>query len=249
MLPRVLVVLLLGLLYAWVIFSTVPYRRQVVQSQSANDYYKLLDWQLSNAQLDYARVLQNSKVSSEEFLDTEERLAMLLWEKRAFFQAIERFKDMIVKLEAEKNAGYSERWVKTTLKLAGLYRDVNNWDESEKAYKAVLAYDDEKIGRDKPMDARLARDHNNLGLFYYMKGNTQKDESIRALLLKQAADELYLAIAKYRASGNVDSGAEGNSLWNLFLVLRDSGKVAEAEGIKARAEEIDRKMNRPCKAP
>jgi len=248
MLTRLLVILLLGLLYAWVIFSTLPYRRQVVQNQEANDYYKLLDWQVENAKLEYERV-RKGKVNQEEVIDTEERLAMLLWEKRQFFQSIELLKEVLAKLEPEKTAGYSERWVKTKLRLADLYRDVNDWDNSEKAYKDVLAYDEEKIGKDKPMDSRIARDHNNLGLFYYMKATSQTDEKLKEKLLKQANDELSLAISKYRANGSADTPAEGNSLWNLYLVVRDSGNIEEAKKIKARAEAIDEKMNRPCKAP
>lgn len=248
MLTRILFILLLALLYAWVIFSTLPYRRQVVQNQEANDYYKLLDWQLENARNEYERV-KTGKVSREELLDTEERLAMLLWEKRQFFQSIELLKSLAIKLETEKNAGYSDRWVKTRLRLADLYRDVNDWDNSEKAYKEVLAYDEEKIGKDNPMDSRLARDHNNLGLFYYMKATSQTDEKLKNQLLKQATDELNMAISKYRANGSADTPAEGNSLWNLYLILRDSGRVDEANEVKARAEAIDNKMNRPCKAP
>lgn len=248
MLTRLLFILLLCLLYAWVIFSTLPYRRQVVQNQEANDYYKLLDWQVENAKNEYERV-KKGKVNQGEFLDTQERLAMLLWEKRQFFQSIELLKDLAIKLEPEKNAGYSERWVKTKLRLADLYRDVNDWDNSEKAYKDVLAYDEEKIGKDKPMDSKLARDHNNLGLFYYMKATSQTDEKLRAQLFKQSTDELNLAISNYRANGSANTPAEGNSLWNLYLVLRDSGKIDEANDVKARAEAIDNKMNRPCKAP
>lgn len=248
MLTRLLIILLLGLLYVWVIFSTLPYRRQVVQNQDANDYFKLLDWQLETAKKEFERV-KNGKVSQEEYLDTEERLALLLWEKRDFFPSIDLLKEVAAKLEPEKNSGYSERWVKTTLRLADLYRDVNDWDNSEKAFKAILAYDEEKIGKEKPMDSKLARDHNNLGLFYYMKATSQTDEKVKAQLLKLATDELNLAISKYRANGSGDTPAEGNSLWNLYLVLRDSGRVDEAKAAKARAEAIDNKMNRPCKAP
>lgn len=248
MLTRLLVILLLGLLYAWVIFSTLPYRRQVVQNQEANDYYKLLDWQVENAKLEYERV-RKGNVNQEEVIDTEERLAMLLWEKRQFFQSIELLKEVLAKLEPEKTSGYSQRWVKTKLRLADLYRDVNDWDNAEKAYKDVLAYDEEKIGKDKPMDSRIARDHNNLGLFYYMKATSQTDEKLKERLLKQANDELRLAISKYRANGSAGTPAEGNSLWNLYLVVRDSGNIEEAKELKARAEAIDEKMNRPCKAP
>jgi hypothetical protein len=246
---RVVIALLVALLYIWVIMVTMPNRRHVIQEQDATDYYATLDREFAYAKSAYETEKAKPNPNPEQLLIAQERLALYHWEKRDYDPAVELLDDIVKKRKPPEGAPYSEKYIDTLMRLAGVYRDVNNWKVAEMTYNEVFDYDKKFFQASDPDNVKLARDLNNLGLFYYLKGTSEKDEAARNAILKQSSDFLNQAIKKYQAKLGPDSPSEAISLWNLYLTERDRGNVSEANAIKAKAEAIDAKMNRPVKAP
>lgn len=249
MVARVAIALLIAVLYAWVIMATMPYRRDVIQRQDLTDYYNTLDRELANAQNNYEALKNDAKANPEQLIDAQERLALYHWEKRNYDRAVELLDEVCRKRKPADDAPYDEKYISSTLRMAGVFRDVNNWTAAELNYRTVLDYDKKFFEKTDPDNPKIARDLNNLGLLYYLKGTSEKEEAKRNATLKEASGYLNEAIKKYQAKLGPDSASEAISLWNLYLTERDQGNVKEAEGIKAKAAAIDEKMNRPVKAP
>ncbi|MDZ4832899.1 MAG: hypothetical protein SGJ27_03785 [Candidatus Melainabacteria bacterium] len=246
---KVIIALLVAVLYIWVIMVTMPYRREVIQNQDLTDYYANLDLEFSRAKNDYESRKANANTKVDQLLDAEERLALLHWEKREYDRAVELLDDVVNKRKPAADAPYDDRYINSLLHLAGVYRDVNNWQVAEMQYQDVYSYDKRFFEKTDPDNSKIARDLNNLGLLYYLKGTSEKDEKSRNEVLKQSSGFLNEALKKYRAKLGADSPSEAISLWNLYLAERDQGNVDLANKLKAKAESIDAKMNRPVKAP
>lgn len=246
---KVAIALLVAVLYIWVIMVTMPYRREVIQQQDLTDYYENLNRELDAAKRDYDARKANPKSDPDQLLDVEERLAMFYWEKREYDHAVELLDEVVRKRKPSDDAPYNEKYIASLLRLAGVFRDVNNWKIAEIEYQDVYNYDKKFFEKTDPDNSKIARDLNNLGLLYYLKGTSEKDEKVRNDTLKQASVFLNDAIKKYQAKLGPDSPSEAISLWNLYLTERDQGNVDVANGLKLKAEAIDAKMNRPVKAP
>jgi len=246
---RVAIALLVAVLYVWVIMVTMPYRREVIQNQDLTDYYAALDRELASAKVQYEALQAKPNTNLEQLLVAEERLALFHWEKREYDRAVELLDDVVNKRKPAEGAPYDEKYISAKLRLAGVFRDVNNWPVAETQYNEIYDYDKKFFEASDPNNSKLARDLNNLGLFFYLKGTSDKDENVRKETLKKASELLNEAIKKYQAKLGPDSPSEAISLWNLYLAERDQGNVNGADAIKAKAEAIDAKMNRPCKAP
>ncbi|MCA9801886.1 MAG: hypothetical protein KC777_07855 [Cyanobacteria bacterium HKST-UBA02] len=243
--PKLAVLAVLGILFAWVIVATMPYRRQVIEEYDRKDYFQMVDRQLFQEEANYNALKENPNADKEEVLDSRERLAMLLWEKRDFLKALEHLQKIYEERALIGAGAYNAKFVDSMMRLAGLYRDLSNWKAAEAIYMALLDYDRKfaRPGED------IARDKNNLGLLNYLEATGSDDESVRKKLMEDARAKLDEAVTLYEKSKGPDSANVGNTLWNLYLVQRDLGMKAEAAQSKARAEAIDARMNRKCKAP
>ncbi|MBX3077073.1 hypothetical protein KF913_24395 [Candidatus Obscuribacterales bacterium] len=246
---RIAIALLVAVLYIWVIMVTMPYRRNVIQQQDLTDYYATQEREFAYAKQAYETEKAKPNPNEEQLQLAQERLALYCWEKRDYDRAVELLDDLAKKRKPAEGAPYSEKYVDTLLRLAGVYRDVTNWKVAEMTYQEVMDYDKKFFENTDPNNVKLARDLNNMGLFYYLKGTSEKEEAARNAILKQSSEFLNQAIKKYQAKLGPDSQSEGIALWNLYLTERDLGNVKEADAIKARAEAIDAKANRPVKAP
>jgi hypothetical protein len=246
---KVAIAILVAVLYVWVIMVTMPYRREVIQQQDLTDYYANLDRELAIAKNDYEDKKNSPKTLPEKLLESEEALALFHWEKREYDKAVVFLDEIVRKRKPADGAPYDEKYINSLLHLAGVYRDVNNWQYAEMQYQDTLKYDKKFFETSDPNNSKIARDLNNLGLLYYLKGTSEQDEKKRNEILKQSSAYLQDAIKKYQAKLGPDSPSEAISLWNLYLAERDQGNVDYSNTLKAKAEAIDAKMNRPVKAP
>lgn len=246
---KVAIALLVAVLYIWVIMVTMPYRREVIQQQDLTDYYANLDRELETAKKYFEEDKNKQTTNPELLLEAEERLALLHWEKREYDRAVELLDEVVRKRKPADDAPYNEKYITSLLHIAGVFRDVNNWKVAELEYQEVYNYDKKFFEKTDPNNSKIARDLNNLGLLYYLKGTSETDEKVRNEMLKQSSLYLNDAIKKYQAKLGSDSQSEAISLWNLYLTERDQGNEELANSLKAKAEAIDAKMNRPVKAP
>lgn len=248
MTPKALIIVVLGILYCWVIVSTMPYRRQVQEEKARTDYFVNLDQKLYHTDRYYQALLADPKSDPGKVTDVEEEIGILKWAKHDLVAAMEAFQKVETKRrqpDAIQNKTYNERWIKSKLLLAGIYRDLSNWEIAEMEYKAIYDYD-LKFGAETK---NVVRDLNNLGLLEYMIATGKEKDADRMQHFKKSEDYLNRAIAMSQKVNGPQSTAEASSLWNLYLTQRDMGKIDESKKTKALAEAIDQKMGRTCKLP
>ena len=234
-------------MYGWVIVGTLSYRRAVIEKETQNDYFDRLERQKAFTEARYKALSAQPGADPQELQSAEESLAMIYWESKMLPEALELMQKVVEhKASTTDDSKYNQPWIDSMLKLASIYRDLNNWDACENTYKTILEYDLKRLPDDDP---KVARDYNNLGVFHFMKGTGQEDREERRANFSSAEDYLGKAIGIYRKANGEGSPAEGNCLWNLYLVLREQGRNKEARAVKATAEAIDKKQNRVCTAP
>lgn len=246
--PKALVIVVLGIMYCWVIVSTMPYRRQVQEEKLRTDYFVNLDQKLYHTERYYQALAADPKADKAKLVDLEEELGLLKWAKHDLVQAMESFQSVVVKRKQPdviQDKTYNDAWIKSMLNLAGIYRDLGNWDLSESTYKSILEYD-LKFGVES---AKVARDYNNLGLLEYMIATGKEKGSERMQHFKKSEEYLNQAIAMWQKVSGPQSPSEASSLWNIYLTQRDMGKEDESKKSKLLAEAIDEKMGRTCKLP
>lgn len=248
MTPKALIIVVLGVLYCWVIIATMPYRRQVQEEKARTDYFLNLDQKVYHTDRYYQALLADPKSEPSKITDVEEELGILKWAKHDLVAAMEAFQKVESKRKQPdeiQNKTYNERWIKSKLLLAGIYRDLSNWELAEMEYKAIHDYD-LKFGAES---SKVSRDLNNLGLLEYMIATSKEKDEERMVHFKKSEDFLNRAIAMSQKVNGPQSTAEASSLWNLYLTQRDMGKLDESNKTKALAEAIDQKMGRTCKLP
>lgn len=246
--PKALVIVVLGIMYCWVIISTMPYRRQVQEEKERTDYFVNLDQKLYHTDRYYQSMLADPKADKNKLVDIEEELGLLQWSKHDLVKAMEAFQSVVTKRKQPdeiQDKTYNEPWVKSMLHLAGIYRDLSNWDLAEATYQAILDYD-LKFGA---QSAKVARDLNNLGLLQYMIATGKEKSSERMQHFQKSEEYLNQAIAMWQKVSGPQSPSEASSLWNIYLTQRDMGKEDESKKSKLLAEAIDEKMGRTCKLP
>lgn len=248
MTPKALIIVVLGILYCWVIVSTMPYRRQVQEEKLRTDYYVNLDQKVYHTERYYQALLADPKSDPTKLADVEEELGILKWAKHDLVAAMESFQKVVAKRQQPdgiQNKTYNEPWIKSKLLLAGIHRDLGNWDISQGEYKSILDYD-RKFASES---VKVARDLNNLGLLEYMRATGFQKDQDRMPAFKKSEDYLNQAIAMWQKVSGPQSASEASSLWNLYLTQRDMGKLDESKKTKQMAEAIDQKMGRTCKLP
>lgn len=248
--PKLAILAVIGILYVWVIVATIPLRRAVIDEQDMNDYFHSLEREIHIVRQSYEAMKANPNTDKEELLDKEEKLALLYWEHKDFLEAVQMFQDIATKRTVTISSDqYDKKWVNSQLQLAGIYRDIGNWNAAKIAYKAVLGYDQSKAAKDPQYQSSIARDFNNLGLILYMEACGQEKEADRNKLMKESSQNLEKALTLWQKAKGENSFSEGNTLWNLYLVQRDLGLKNESEKTKLKAMSIDDKANRKVKAP
>ncbi len=238
-------------LYFWVIYSTMPYRREVITTQDMNNHFTRLERELAYTKSDYDRAMAKDP-NSEETLQAGERLAITYWEKKNIDQAVVVIDDVSRKRRLASQNKYNEAFVSSVLIYAGILRDVANWTAAESYYQEVFAYDKKFLEKSDPNSQKIARDLNNLGLLFFLRATSELDPKVRSDYLKQSSDYLNQAIKMYQTKLGEGSPSEAISLWNLYFTEREQGNLKLANSLKQRAEAIDAKLdtklNRP-KAP
>lgn len=248
--PKLAILAVVGILYVWVIVATIPLRRAIVEEQDLNDYYKNLDREVFIYQQSVRAMRENPRTEPSELLDKEEKLALLYWEKKNFLDAVKLLQNIVERRKASLTVdSYDLKWVNSELHLAGLYRDIGNWNASRISYEAVLNYDLAMVARDPAYEAKLARDYNNLGLLDYMEACGKQEKDDRVALMKKSSENLNKALELWRKTKGEDSFFEGNTLWNLYLVQRDLDMKREALATRKKALSIDKKSGRKTVAP
>lgn len=248
--PKLLILAIVGILYIWVIVGTFPQRIKIVEEQKLNDHFENLERRIFIAKKNYTTMQANPNATPEAVTDKKEEYALTLWEKRSFHPAKDLLKEVAdERLGRLKKDVYDTKWVNSMLNLAGVYRDLNDWDNTKKAHNAILTYDNQMSTLDPKYKWTIARDYNNLGLILYMEACGKEKDEQRSQIMRQATKELDKALTLWRETKGADSVSEANTLWNLYLVERDLGMKKEAAQTKLKAQAMDKKAGHKAYSP
>lgn len=248
--PKYVLIVVFAIAYLWVLVSTIPMRKEISEKANLNDYFKRIEREKYVIGQAYKAMLADPETDPEALTDKEEELALILWEDKKPGEAILLIQKVVDKRNGKLNNDvYGTKWEKSMLNMAGIYRDISNWNAAKLTYKTILAYNTAMAEKDPNLKSKIARDHNNIGLILYMEACGEESEESRTKLMKESLVELDKAVQLWQKEKGPDSMSEGNTLWNMYLVKRDLGMKKEANEVKARAIKIDEKMNRKAKAP
>jgi len=235
---------LFAAIFVIVIGGTYPVREAAIQEQKLNNYDTRVDLQLQQAMLDYDALLKRPH-NIDELIASRDKLVSALWSKYQFQPAIDLYTKQMAETWNLAPDKYNQRWVETCRKLADLHRDANQLAAAVVCYQSVLDHDLKYLG---PNNINLIRDYNNMGMVHYLVGTGFEEKEKRLEEFKIASKLLHEALNLVKAQKLEGTPREATTLWNLYLVERDSGNV-EAEALKARAQAIDKSMNRVCREP
>lgn len=237
-------VVLLAALFVIVIGGTYPIREAAIQEQKLNSYDTRVEQQLQQAVIEYNALLGRPH-SIDELIASRDKLVSAYWSKYDFQTAIDLYTKQMGETWSLAPNQYNERWVETCRKLADMHRDANQLNAAVICYQSVLDHDLKYLS---PSHVNLIRDYNNMGMVFYLLGTGFEEKEKRLEEFKKASQMLNQALVLVKAQKLEGTPREATTLWNLYLVERDSGN-AEAETIKARAQAIDKAMNRVCREP
>ncbi|MBK7746890.1 MAG: hypothetical protein IPP57_10155 [Candidatus Obscuribacter sp.] len=235
---------LLIAIFVIVIGGTYPAREAAIREQNLNNYDTRVEQQLQQALIEYNAVL-NRPHNIDELIASRDKLVSAYWSKYDFQTPIDLYTRQMGETWSLAPGKYNQRWVETCRKLADMHRDANQLSAAVVCYQSVLDHDLKYLGRS---NVNLIRDYNNMGMVFYLLGTGFEEREKRLEEFKKASRLLNQALVLVKEQKLEGTPREATTLWNLYLVERDSGNV-EAETIKARAQAIDKAMNRVCREP
>lgn len=243
MLIRLLLILAL---FVYVLCASIPIKRAAVEREELRNYDKLLEREEWAAVQNYNKAISDLAETDPKRAKAVRELGLSYWLQRRYPDALPLIQANVAFFAVDKDKQHSDDYSTALFDLASLCRDMGDYIKAEQHFKEVLEYDRKSLG-DK--DIKVARDLNNLGVFYYMKAGTYQDLKTRKEWLDKAKESLEQSLSLYKEKTGEDSQQVGNNLWNLFLVSRDLGQETRAEELKKQAQAIDAKANRVSQAP
>ncbi len=235
---------LFAAIFVIVIGGTYPVRKAAIQDQKLNDYDTGVQQRLHQALLSYDEMLKRPH-NIDEMIVCRDKLASALWSKYEFQAAIDLYNKQMAETWNLATDKYNIRWVETCRKLADMHRDANQLEAALVCYQSVLDHDLKYLGQSS---VNVVRDYNNMGMVSYLIATGFDDKQKRADGFDKANKYLNQALQFAKAQKLEGTPREATTLWNLYLVARDSGNPA-AEEFKTRALAIDKSMNRVCHEP
>ena len=138
---------------------------------------------------------------------------------------------------------YNKDFAQNQLDLASLFMDWGTFAEAEKWYRDVLKYDTDHAAQAGA--ERIARDENNLGVLFELKGEGGSTPSDRRQLFEQSLSFLRQA-EKTLASVPENRQAIDRNHVNQALVLTNLGKQAEAHDLIAGLKNSNPELGSLC---
>jgi hypothetical protein len=218
-----------------VIVSTWPVRRRFLNQSTRQDYNHRLSTQ-EQYWLQVNKKLKDLPNENEQKLKAEEQLASIL----AFGHQYKLAHDLYTLVWNERlkhvSTHYEPEVVKILQAMAFLDLDLGDLKACEDCYKTAWDYDKTRLSAG---DSRLTRDLNNLAVIHYLLGLTASDKLERQLHLERSNLFLLQALISCRQTASQSNcERQANILDNQFLVLRDTGRLSQAQTAKKAAEKL-----------
>lgn len=213
----------------WLAVAMMPRRLAIVQDLNEHYYDKAMALQEFNIRKEQEKIAKDKTISLEATLDSIESLAQNHW---ASFKSEDALRLLtVIKEKREKlDKHYNQKLIHTMLLLAGVHRDLNQLDKTLTIYKQVWDLDKKNLAAD---DIRLIRDQSNLAMVYYLKGDSESDETKRQRNFKTSVAYISQAKELWRDKWSNQTNADLASLANLdylqYLNYRELGDKQTAQ--------------------
>jgi tetratricopeptide (TPR) repeat protein len=167
-----------------------------------------------------------SKASDrQKYIEALENLGWIYYELSDVSKAEPTFLKELRLAEEKKSSSYDASYAHCLINTATYYRERADYPKAVIYYNKIRDYDIANLRRP---DIRRARDLANLGLLYYLWGETINEADKRAELFCRAESYCETALTEYQ---NVPDSrrAQGNVFATQALVLRDLGLPDKAD--------------------
>ena len=224
--------LLIGIFVVSVCLLNMPRQIQRMEYSLAHSRTRMLERELVAVRKDLAVV--EKAPFSPNYPETLDRLAYIYYQMSDVNNAEATLTRELSLCAEHKTKGFDPHYEKSLLSLATFYRERANYERAEHFYNMVRDYDMENTSNSDP---RRARDAANLGLTYFLWGETYTEDKKRADVLCRAESFCETALNKYQTIPGTDR-AQGNVFATQALVLRDLGLADRAKEALKRSREI-----------
>jgi hypothetical protein len=193
---------------------------------ASDNYFSVLDAK--------QRTLQN-QVTQSAGTDAEElrACALVQWQSGKLEVADRYLRKLWGDKSSASNQAYDPEFVQNGLYLADLYTDRGSFQAAGDAYARILTYDADHLGLSDP---RVGRDFNNIGLCYFLAGETSPDFAAR----KECFDKAQEQYAKAEAIFSATPQCRSQLIYNLQNQSIDCNELGE----NAKAKELNRDVEK-----
>jgi tetratricopeptide (TPR) repeat protein len=193
---------------------------------ASDNYFSVLDAKQRTLQ---NQVTQSAGTDAGELRDC----ALVQWQTGKLDVA-ERY---LRKLWSDKSnapsSKYDPEFVQDCLYLADLYADRGSFQSAGDAYARILTYDVDHLGLSDP---RVGRDFNNIGLCYFLAGETSPNPLARKECFDKAQEQYAKSEAIFRAAPQ----CKPQLIYNLQNQSIDFDELGE----NAKAKELNREVEK-----
>jgi hypothetical protein len=239
---RILVVLAVIL---WLSLVVIPRRHVLVDNLSASYYDKQMTSKEYMIHKKLDALDKNKGVPEELKLDLQEMLAKNLWASFRAQDAASLLRDVEAKRE-KLNKNYNQKSINTMLTLAGIYRDLNQLDESAFWYRKVGQLDLANLPAD---DGRLVRDETNFAMLDYLRGDIEKDEVKREQCFKDSIAHIEQAMKVWHKQKDPDTAALANLFYLQYLSYRGMGNIFASRQAFGEMKYLNKSLKRTYNLP
>ena len=224
--------ILLAVFVLGVALITMPLQISQIEFSLSHNRTRMLEEDLQVT----SRAVASAKKSGDKqkYVEALESLGWVWFELSDVAKAEPIFLEELKLAEAKKTSSYDANYAHVLLNIATYYRERADYPRAVAYYNRVRDYDTANLRRP---DSRRARDLANLGLLYYLWGETINEADKRADFFCRAESFCETALGEYQSLPD-SLRAQGNVFATQALVLRDLGLANKADVADKRSRQI-----------
>lgn len=215
--------LLLAIFVAIVCLLNLPRQISQIEYALAHNRTRMLERQI--LETSKAAVLASKSADKQQYVNALENLGWVCYQLSDVTRAEATFLKELEIAKTIKKPDYDAAYAHCLLNIATYYRERANYERASFYYNQIREYD---LANLRGPDSRLARDLANLGLTYYLWGETINEADKRAELFCRAESFCETALTAYKLVPD-SKRSQGDVIATQALVLRDLGLVDRAE--------------------
>jgi tetratricopeptide (TPR) repeat protein len=215
--------ILLAAFVLGVSLMTMPLQISQIEYSLSHNRTRMLEEDLQVT----SKAVASAKKSGDQkkYVEALESLGWVYFELSDVTKAEPIFLEELKLAEEKKSSSYDATYAHALLNIATYYRERADYPRAAVYYNKIRDYD---TGNLKRPDSRRARDLANLGLLYYLWGETVNEADKRADLFCRAESFCETALSEYQSLPD-SRRAQGNVFATQALVLRDLGLSNKAD--------------------